>query len=193
MREDTLREGLTGGLRTEIGGETEGLEDGQVGLNLVERSTGALFFSNDVSTTLIQARINTTNGVFWALDIDEEDGFLETRLGGQDGGVDDTTASGDDLSTTTMDGIGVEGDIVDVETASTHVFVTEDTFFGGPLEGGDARILDFNHVLDSLGDINQQVGTVVVGTETPDATGIVQFPAVFIDQIATTEFDIILG
>ena len=193
MGEDALRESLTRGLRAEISSETEGFQDREISLDLVERSTGALLFSNDVSTTLVQARVDTTDGVLGTLDVDEEDGLLEARLGGEGGGVDDTTGSGDDLSTTTMDGISVEGDIVDVEAAATHVLVTEDTLFGGPLEGSDARILDLNHVLNSLGDINKKIGTIVVGTETPDATGIVELPAVLINEVATTGLGIILG
>jgi hypothetical protein len=191
MGEEALREGLTRGLRSKISSETERLQHREISLDLVERSTGALLFGNDVSTTLVEARVDTTNGVFGALNIDKEDRFLETRLASEDGGIDDTTASGDDLSTTTMDGISVKGDIMDIEAASTHVLVTENSFFGGPLEGSSARILDFNHVLDSLGDINKKIGAIVVGTETPDATSIVELPAVFIDEVATTDLGVV--
>jgi hypothetical protein len=42
-----------------------------------------------------------------------------------------------------MDSISVQGDIMNVKSNTTHVFVTEDTLLGSPLETGNNRILDF--------------------------------------------------
>jgi hypothetical protein len=88
------------------------------------------------------------------LDFDEVHGFLDTGRGSQDGGVDDTATSGDDLTTTSVNSISMESDIQNVETTTTQVFFGKRTFLGSPLESSNTRILDFVEVLDSLGDIN---------------------------------------
>ena len=38
----------------------------------------------------------------------------------------------------------------------------------GPLESSNARVLDFIEVLDSLGAVHQDVGSVGVGAEAPN-------------------------
>jgi hypothetical protein len=43
----------------------------------------------------------------------------------------------DDLTTTSMDGIGVQGNIIDVEANSAHVLIAEGSLLGGPLEASD--------------------------------------------------------
>lgn len=51
---DSLREGLTGGGGTESSVETEGLRDGQVGLDREHGGANTLLLREDLSTTLIQ-------------------------------------------------------------------------------------------------------------------------------------------
>ena len=103
-----LRERLATSLRTKLAVEAERLHDGQVGLDGEERSTGALLLIEDVTSPAGQDTVDTTHGGLVDLDLDQEDGLLETGLGEQAGGVADTTADGDDLSSTTVNGIGVE-------------------------------------------------------------------------------------
>jgi len=171
--EDTLREGLSGSLGAEIGGETERGVYGQVSLNEVERSADLLLLGEDVSTTTIEGGIDTSHGVFRTLDLDQVDGLHEAGLGGQDGGVQDLPGGGDDLTSTSVDGISMEGDIVNVPADTSAVFVTENTFLGGPGKSGDNRVLDFIQVLNTLGDINANIGTaVLIGTEAPNLTSI---------------------
>ena len=67
-----------------------------------------MLLREDLATTLVEHRVDTTNDGLRALDLDQEDGLLETGGGEQARGVADTTASGDDLSSATVDGIGVE-------------------------------------------------------------------------------------
>lgn len=88
----------------------------------------SLFLREDVSTLLVQDGVDTTEGGLRALDFDHVDGFLETRVGEEGGGVTCTSARGDDLSTTTVDGIGVEGDIENVESDTSHVLLSAHTF-----------------------------------------------------------------
>jgi hypothetical protein len=71
-------------------------------------------------------------------------------------------------------------DIKNVKADSAHVFFTKNTFFCCPLEGGDARILDFVEILYTLRDIDKQVRTSSIGTETPDLPGFGNIPSEFI-------------
>ena len=142
----------------------------------------------------------------------EVDGLLERGLGEQARGVADTTGSRDDLSSTTVNGIGVKlvkdtssvldllnakeptySNIEDVEPNTTHVLLTKDTLLRRPLECSNARILDFVKILHTLGDIDEQVGTSRVGTETPDLPGIGDIPAVLISHETSTELVIVTG
>ena len=83
--------------------------------------------------------------------------------------------------------------IENVDTNTTHVLLSADTFLGGPLEGGNARVLDFVQVLNTLGDIDEQVGTSGVGTETPDLTGIGDVPAELIGEDTSADLVIVAG
>jgi hypothetical protein len=191
--EDGLREGLTTGGLAEIGVETEGLVDRQVSLDVEQRGTGTLLLGVDVTTTAGKDTVDTTHGLLGNLDFDVEDGLLETRVGKQGSGVQDTTSSGDDLTTTTVDGISVQGHIKDVEADRAHRLLSNRTFTGCPLETRDERVLDFVEVLDGLGLVNQQVGTGSVGTEAPNLTGIGNIPAEVVSEDTRTGLEIVTG
>lgn len=171
--EDALREGLSGGLGTEISGETERSVYGQVGLDQVERSSDLLFLREHVSTTTIEGRVDTTHSTFRALDFDQVDGLHEAGLGSQGSSIEALSGGRDDLASTSVDGVGVEGNIVDVPSDTSAVFIAENTFLGSPSESGDNGVLDFVKVLDSLGDVDAKVRSgVLVRAEAPDFTGI---------------------
>lgn len=68
--EDTLGEGLSGGMRAELSVESEGLGDGEVSLDGEHGRSRALLLGEDLSTALVQATVDTADGVFWALDLD---------------------------------------------------------------------------------------------------------------------------
>ncbi len=68
--EDTLGEGLSGGMRAKLSVESEGLGDGEVSLDSEHGGTRTLLLGEDLSTTLVQATVDTADGVFWALDLD---------------------------------------------------------------------------------------------------------------------------
>ena len=70
MIEHTLGEGLSTGGGTEISGETEGLHDGQVSLNGEHGGSGTLLFAEDLTSALVQATVDTADGVFGTLDLD---------------------------------------------------------------------------------------------------------------------------
>ena len=193
MVEHALREGTSGGGGTESLGETEGLGDGEVSLDVDERGSGDGILSVHNTSTLGQALVDTTNGIIRALDLDQEDGLLETRGGGELGSVEDTTGSGDNLTTTSMDSIGVKGHILDVESDTAHVLVGHDTLLGGPLEGSLHGVLDFVEVLNLLGDVNEKVGSGGIGTEAPDLLGIIGIPLEVVLESACALLWILLG
>ena len=108
MVHNRLRERLARRRSTELTVEAERLHNGEVCLDGEDGGSGALLLREDLSTTLVEDGVDTTDGVLGALDLDEVDRLLERGRGEQAGGVADTTASRDDLSSTTVDGIGVK-------------------------------------------------------------------------------------
>merc|ERR550539_1180182 len=78
------------------------------------------------------------------------------------------SSRGDDLAATTVDGVSVQSNIVKIEPDASHVLVTENSLFGGPLEASDTRVLDFVEILDSLGAVNEDVGASCLRAEAPD-------------------------
>jgi len=189
--EHALWEGLAGCSSSEIGIETEGLVDWEVSSDHEHGSSGDGFFGEDVSSLSVEDGVDSTHGCFWALDLDEVDWFEESWLGGHDAGVEASSRSWDELSASSMDGIGVEGDVVEVESDASHVLVAEDTFLGGPVETGLDGVLDFVEELDSLGDIDDHVGTVLVWAEAPDLSAVVDVPLVLFGHVSSSGLDVV--
>lgn len=93
-----------------------------------------------------------------------------------------------------MDGISVQDTIVKIDSDSSHVFFAHDGFFGSPLPSGFHRVLELVHVLDSLGGINQSVGSGVFWSKVPQFVSTVVFvPVVVLSQILGSDFGIIFG
>jgi len=132
--------------------------------------------------------IDWSDNIIWGLDLNQEDWLLEFWDGGQLASIDDSSASWEDLTSTSMDGIGVKGDIVDVISASSHVLVTENTFSRSPLESGLNGILDFVKELDSLSGINNNVWSIVVWSIAPNLGGIGLIPVEFFDESLSSFF-----
>jgi hypothetical protein len=191
--EHGLGEGLTTGGGAQIGGETEGLVDGQVSLDHEQRSSGTLLLGVDVTTAAGEDTVDTTHSLLGDLDLDVEDGLEETGVSQHRGGVQDTTGSGDQLTATTVNGISVQGNIEDVEADGTHGLLSNGTLTGSPLESRDNGILDFVEVLHGLGLVDEQVGTGGVGTEAPNLTGIGDIPAVLVSEDTGTSLEVVTG
>lgn len=186
MIEDALREGLAASAGAEISGEAEGFSDGEEGTDVVDGGAGAVFFADDDTTTASEDTVDATHGVLDGLNVDLEDGLDEAGSSGELAGIEDTTSGGDDLTTTTMNSISVHGDILDVDADTAHVFVGHDTFLGGPLPGGGEGVLHFVHVLNTLGDIDDDVGTATIGTVAPDLACISGIPfELFLEDLGT--------
>lgn len=191
--EHALREGTAGGGSAESLSETERLGDGQEGLKKNEGSTLDLLLRVDDTSALGEALVDTTDGIVRALDLDQEDGFLEARLGGQLGSEEHASHGWGNLATTSVDSVSVEGDILNVEADTSHVLVRESTFLGGPLEGGVTRVLDFVQELALFGDVDKQVGTSAIRAEAPDLLGIVGVPIELIDENLVALLNILAG
>jgi hypothetical protein len=144
-----------------------------------------------VTTTAGKHTVDTTHSLLGYLDLDQVDGLLQSRVGKKSSGVHDTAGGGDNLTTTTMDSISVEGNIHDVEADGTHGLLSNGTFLCGPLETGNDGILDFVQVLNSLGLVNEQVGTSGLGTKAPNLTGVGDIPAVLVSQDTGTSLEIV--
>src|SRR3989338_609823 len=143
-----LADGFNGNLS--LGAEGEGVGAGEVGTDVVDGGAGAVFFTDDDTTAASEDTVDATHGVLDGLDVDLEDGLDEAGSGGELARVEGTGGGGDDLTTTTVNGISVHGDILDVDADTAHVFVGQATFLGGPLPGGGEGVLHFVHVLDTL-------------------------------------------
>ena len=74
------------------------------------------------------------------LNLHEVDGLQNARGSCQHAGVENPASCGDDLSSSSVNGIGMESDVVYVEPHSSHIFLTQ-----YPLErgegGGGERII----------------------------------------------------
>jgi len=92
-----------------------------------------------------------------------------------------------------VDGVGVESNIEDIDSDTTHVLLSADTLLGSPLESGNTRILDFVQVLHTLGDIDHQVGTGSIGTETPNLPGISDIPSKLVSHNPSASLEIVTG
>jgi len=193
MVEDALREGSSGSGGSEGLGESEGLSDGKVGLHVDERGSGNRLFSDNDTSSGGEALVDSTDSFFRALDLDEEDRLLESGGSNELRGVEDSSGSGDELTTTSVDSISMEGNILDVESDTSHVLFDEDTFLGGPVEGGFHGVLNFVKVLDSLGGINKDVRSGGLGSETPDLESIIGVPLVFVSEDGSSDLRVLLG
>src|SRR4051794_18037897 len=87
--------------------------------------------------------VDATHGLLGYLNLDKVDRLLQSRLGKESSSVQYTTSSRNDLTTTTVNSIGVEGDIHNVEADGTHWLFGDGTFLGCPLETRNNGILDF--------------------------------------------------
>jgi len=61
------------------------------------------------------------------------------------------------------------------------------------LEGSDERVLDLIEVLDSLGLIEEKVGSGGVGTEAPDLSGVGDVPGVVVSEETSTILGVVSG
>jgi len=152
-----------------------------------------VLFTNNNTSSLSKGLIDTSHSIIWGLDLAQEDWLDESWLSSELSSVQDSSGSWDDLTTTSVDSISVKGNIHNVESNTSHVLLSHDGFFGGPLEGSFARVLNFVKILNGLGLINEKVWTSSLWTEAPDLSGIIDIPIVLVSELSSSIFLLLLG
>ena len=180
--EDALWESSSWCFGSQVLSESERLCDWQVGLDKLEWGAWNDFFVNVFTSSLVECGVDSTDGFFWWLDFDQEDWLLKSWLTIQVGSKHRASWGWDDLSCSSVDGVGVQGYIDDVESDSSHVFVGQWGFFSNPLEGVVDRVLDFGQVLSGLSLVDQDIWSLVVWTEEPDLLSFIRVPVELIDE-----------
>eukprot|EP00438_Fugacium_kawagutii_P020096 Skav232648 [mRNA] locus=scaffold2334:107781:121188:+ [translate_table: standard] len=166
--EDALREGLSTGGLSQGRHEAEGLGHGEVGLHLHQGRSLALVLLEDAAAAQVHAVVHAAHGLLGTGDLHQEDGLLQGWLGGQLRGEAASAGWRHDLSSTTVDGIGVQRHIHQVELDASHVLLAQRSFLGGPLEGAVHVLLDLNEVLHTHRGIHHQVGAIGLRAIAPD-------------------------
>lgn len=59
-----------------MAGETEGFSDWKMSLDVGERSSDDWLFEDDLTAADVEALVDTTGNISWALDLDKENWFL---------------------------------------------------------------------------------------------------------------------
>jgi len=193
MVEHTLREGTSRSGSTKSLGETEGLSDGEVSLHHDEGSSSNGLLTNDDTSSGGEALVDTADSILGALDLDKEDGLLESGSGNELRSVHNSSGSRDNLTTSSVDSISVESNILNVEPDTSHVLFDEGALLGGPVEGGFHGVLDFIKVLDSLSGIDEHVGASSLRSEAPDLESIIRIPVIFVSEDGSSNLRVLLG
>jgi hypothetical protein len=115
-------------------GETEGFSYWKMALHVHEWSTSDWIFTNDDTSSLGHGLIDGTDAVIRSLDFDQEDGLLQSGGGGEIRGIEASSGCWDDLATTSVDSISMKSNIMDTESAASHVLIGHWTFLSCPLE-----------------------------------------------------------
>jgi len=182
MVENALWEGLTTGLLTQGSHETKGLGNGEVGLGLNEWCALSWVLLKDHATTQIQCVVHTTHHILRACDFNKENGFLQSGGGCQLRSKANSACGRHQLTCTTMDRVGVERDILDVEADAAHVFLAKWALFSNPLEARVHVLLDLVQILHSLRFINDQVRTLSLRAIAPDLECRIVIPVILFLQ-----------
>lgn len=188
---DALREGFSLGLLTKKRSESEGLSDRKVSAHVVQGSTDTALVGNDNTTTLVENGVDTRHVLLRDSDLDKEDGLDKLGLAEELDTKATLTTSGKKLTGTSVNGISVECAIDERESASSERFLTKSAFTRRPLESGVAVVLDFVHVLQTRGLIDENVGASGVGAERPDLESVVLLPAVLVGEDVGSFLDLI--
>merc|ERR1712039_470890 len=144
--EDALRECLAAGLLTQRRHKAEGLSDWQVRLHLDEGRALTRVLLKHAAAPQVHARVDTAHGLLRARDIDQEDRLLERWLGRHLRRKAAPACRRHDLASATVDRIGVERHIHDVEADTTHVLLAQWPLLRRPLKGAVHVLLDLIEV-----------------------------------------------
>jgi len=182
MIKHTLWECSSGSGSSKGLGETEWFTDWEEAFHVDKWGTSNWFLTVDHTSSLGHCLIDGTNNIIWGLDLDQEDWLLESWSGSKLTSIKASSGSWDDLTTTSVDSVSMEGYIMDIESDTSHVLIAHSTFLGCPLESSFNWVLNFVKELYTLSNINKYVGTVGVWTEAPDLLWISLIPSIIVTE-----------
>jgi len=177
--EGTLWEGFSLGCLSESSSKSERFRNWKISFDKLHGRPFNFDFFNNLTSTFIEALVAARHFGSGAGDLGNEHGFEESGFRLDLSGVHDSSGGRNDLTLASVNSIGVEFDIFDVEGGVFHVLVAENAFVVDVLESGGEGILDILEILDALGVIDQEVTDVAtVGShpEVPNLTGGVLIP-----------------
>merc|ERR550525_915971 len=106
------------------------------------------------SSPPVEHAVDATDCILWALNFNKVDWLHQPWFSREHGGVEHSPGGGDNLTSASVDGVRVQGDVVDVEPDCSQVFVTHHTLLCSPLETSHHTVLDLVQILHSLGAVN---------------------------------------
>jgi hypothetical protein len=171
---------------TKSGVKTERFQYRQVGFYNVERSAGLWNFLEDGTTTLRYAGINFSDDFLFSLNFSEVERLDKGRFGGQNCCVENAASSWDELTSSSVNSVSMEGSIMKVEADTTERLTTENSFTCNGFEGGAHVILDFIEVLYSMRNIDNDVGS----REEPNLGGVGLVPSVIVGKLFSSDFGV---
>jgi hypothetical protein len=191
--EHTLREGLSASVRSKIGGEAEGLHDRQVSSELHHGGARSLFLREHNTSSSSEHTVAATDSILRHLDITQVHRLEHTRAGRKDGREGYSSSRGHDLTHTSVDSIGVKSHIEELDANVSASLIGHRSLLDSPVEASDDRFLDFVQVVDTLGVVNEEIGSVAIRSEGPDLSGFTSIPSVVIDELSGSSLHIFSG
>lgn len=179
MMERTVGEGLTGGVGSQISSESERFSDWKVSSDAGNWGTRNGGLVLNLTSLLSQTRVDGTANLIGAGNFDQEEWFLKGWLGPQLASVENSSGGWDQLTTTSMDGIWVQGSIQDVDSHASNTLVAQNTGIGDNLESGNHGVLDFVHELATFSSISDNIWALAIWTKRPDLQSLCLVPVVF--------------
>ena len=146
MIEGALREGLSSGVGSKIGGETERLHNWKVRQQSHLRSSWSLLFGEDVSTSAGEDTVDVTHSILWNGDVTQVDWLKDSWLGSHQSSETDSSGGRHDLTHTSVDSISMKDNVHQVESASSQLLLADWSVLTGPSESTNDGLLDLNKV-----------------------------------------------
>jgi len=194
MIEDELREGLTRGSSPQVAGETKALHHRKMSFDVAQISTSFGDFLDDESSSLAEDTVDASyNAASRALDLNQEDGLLDSWFCRQLRSTEGPPGCWNDLSCTSVNGISVQVGVKNIETTTSQALFTQNSSFTEPLEGSSDRVLDLMNLLLTFGDINNNIGTGVGGTKAPDLLSTIRLPTIIAGEQLGSGFWVLSG
>mmetsp|Transcript_38675 Transcript_38675/g.64151 ORF Transcript_38675/g.64151 Transcript_38675/m.64151 type:complete len:244 (-) Transcript_38675:1905-2636(-) len=187
-----LRESLTRCLLAQESIETERFGDWKVSFDLVHGCTRPIGLFDNGATLAIDGGVNAAHCTLRTLNLDHENRLLQAGVGRHHGCQENAAGRRDDLSATTVDCIGVQYHVIDLNLDIATDLVAQRALFADPLPSSDDRILDLVQILHANGSVHDQVWARTIGTEAPYLLRLGLVPAELVNQNASAGFRILV-